>query len=123
MALRNEDEDGNRRAAQRGQCRAPAGLGAEQQMRVQELVAAPPLQRGTLRWVTRGERRYPGLIFNDAGRSIGRSVRLGDGAAVDAWLAAYRGGKKHNTTAAYPRAGKKPARASQDLGRAISLFF
>ncbi len=65
-------------------------LCAEQQTLVQELVAAPPLMRGSLRWVTRGDRRYPGLIFNDAGRSIGRSVRLGDVATVDALLAAYR---------------------------------
>lgn len=65
-------------------------LCAEHQTLVQELVAAPPLLRGTLRGVTRGDRRYPGLIFNDAGRSIGRSVRLGDVTAVAALPAAYR---------------------------------
>jgi hypothetical protein len=61
---------------------------------VRALVAAPPMVRGTLRWETRGERRYAGLIRNEGGRSVGRSVRQEDVAWLERLvgaLRAYRG--------------------------------
>jgi len=57
---------------------------------VQTLVASEPMLRGTLRWVTRGEHRYPGLIRTEEGHSVGRSVRLADVEWMEPMLDALR---------------------------------
>jgi len=61
-------------AARRDMCAAME----EYRGAVRALLAAGPMVRGTLRWETRGGRRYAGLIRNEGGRSVGRSVRQED---------------------------------------------
>ena len=61
---------------------------------VRALLAAPPMVRGTLRWEARGGRRYAGLIRNEGGMSVGRSVRQEEVAWLEPMvgaLRAYRG--------------------------------
>jgi len=71
---RREKERAVASAARRDMCAAMA----EYHDAVRALLAAPPMVRGTLRWETRGGRRYAGLIRNEEGKSVGRSVRQED---------------------------------------------